>query len=303
MIFRAFRWDDFDGVSTAILSAAAHDRTKLMTVEQLRTRFELMNNEFAPTIIATDGRGTVSGFAWWTIEPDDPPIMRIEGWVHPDHRRCGVGTGLLLSAERYGRGIPGMELMGRSYDDVLGVAPLYRQRGFKIVRQFYAMMGPIVPDLEASFPSGVEIRMFAQTQLASLVEAENRFFADHWGVHTATIDRYYRLLSEPDVDSSLWVVAWVGDRIVGECITHPSELRETDCWISIVGVDAAWRNRGIGRAMLAECYSRLAARGFRRVGLHVDSENAPAVKLYSTLGMRVMRTRLHFSKFVRDNGA
>jgi len=57
--------------------------------------------------------------------------------------------------------------------------------------------------------------------------------------------------------------------------------------------------RGLGAAVLGEGLRRLQQAGFKTSGLHVDSENAPAVKLYHRLGMDVTRSNLWFNKTIR----
>ena len=44
-------------------------------------------------------------------------------------------------------------------------------------------------------------------------------------------------------------------------------------WIGTLGVRPAWRRRGLGEALLRAAFAELFARGRRRVGLGVDTEN------------------------------
>jgi ribosomal protein S18 acetylase RimI-like enzyme len=50
-------------------------------------------------------------------------------------------------------------------------------------------------------------------------------------------------------------------------------------------VSEAWRGRGIGKALLAEALSRLAARGCVEVAASVMPENARAIALYRAHGL------------------
>jgi transitional endoplasmic reticulum ATPase len=59
------------------------------------------------------------------------------------------------------------------------------------------------------------------------------------------------------------VVAVVGDELVGVAVAHFQGER---AWISIIGLDSRWRNRGVGSDLLSELEARLHALGVRRIG-------------------------------------
>jgi ribosomal protein S18 acetylase RimI-like enzyme len=53
-----------------------------------------------------------------------------------------------------------------------------------------------------------------------------------------------------------------------------------------LGVEAAWRGRGIGRALLMALAERARGAGIEALSLSVDANNAPAVALYQSMGFR-----------------
>jgi GNAT superfamily N-acetyltransferase len=53
-----------------------------------------------------------------------------------------------------------------------------------------------------------------------------------------------------------------------------------------LGVEAAWRGRGIGRALLTALAERARRAGIEALSLSVDANNAPAVALYQSMGFR-----------------
>ncbi len=61
-----------------------------------------------------------------------------------------------------------------------------------------------------------------------------------------------------------------------------------DDWLCVhsVTVDPEHRRRGLARLVLAELLDWGASRGARTVWLHVESDNAPALALYESLGFR-----------------
>jgi ribosomal protein S18 acetylase RimI-like enzyme len=55
-------------------------------------------------------------------------------------------------------------------------------------------------------------------------------------------------------------------------------------WIVQVGVMPAVRGRGLGRALITEALSRMAADGEREAWLNVNVDNPGAAQLYRRLG-------------------
>jgi ribosomal protein S18 acetylase RimI-like enzyme len=51
-----------------------------------------------------------------------------------------------------------------------------------------------------------------------------------------------------------------------------------------IGVEAAWRGRGVGRALLEALVARARNEGHGALSLSVDGRNAPALALYRSIG-------------------
>ena len=61
-------------------------------------------------------------------------------------------------------------------------------------------------------------------------------------------------------------------------------------WVSLLGVRADSRGRGIAGALLRQAFAGFAARGTRSVLLAVDAANPTgATALYESVGMRVVK--------------
>jgi ribosomal protein S18 acetylase RimI-like enzyme len=61
--------------------------------------------------------------------------------------------------------------------------------------------------------------------------------------------------------------------------------------IRAVAVDAAAQGRGIGRALLEAAREAVAAAGARSAWLVTTNDNAPAIRLYESLGYRLVEVR------------
>jgi ribosomal-protein-alanine N-acetyltransferase len=66
-------------------------------------------------------------------------------------------------------------------------------------------------------------------------------------------------------------------------------------------VDGAYRNRGIGRALLVDCVARLTAVHVRSLFLEVERTNLPALALYARMGFREVGERRGY--YQKQNGS
>lgn len=55
-----------------------------------------------------------------------------------------------------------------------------------------------------------------------------------------------------------------------------------------IGVEAGWRSRGIGRALLNALIERARGEGHASLSLSVDARNTPALALYRSLGFETV---------------
>lgn len=86
------------------------------------------------------------------------------------------------------------------------------------------------------------------------------------------------------------LVAETDHRVVGFCKVGPASQLSTNSHVLTVaglGVDPGHRGRGAGRALVTAAVARARATGARRLTLRVLSTNAPARRLYESLGFRV----------------
>jgi mycothiol synthase len=304
---RPYRAADLSAALEVINAAAQADHTRRIT-EAVFRRAWAGPTYYDRAAVAFADTDRPAGFIWW--DRDQSQSWRLEGWVHPACRRRGVGTALLIAAESAARAQEALPitLTGRVYSDIPGGETLFRQRGYSEVRRFYLMSlslaGRRFMPVEAA-PPGVTLRTFQEQDLAALVEADNAIFAGHWGSHARTVQAWRREMQESrPYDPSLWLLAWENDRVVGECLCHQSrEAGPTDAWISILGVQADWRGRGLGRTLLVQGLHLLQRAGFTSASLHVDAENAPALSLYGSVGMEIARTRVHFARQIEASTA
>jgi mycothiol synthase len=176
-------------------------------------------------------------------------------------------------------------VLGADDADDRELAPL----GFVPTRDLYEMRVPLPLSEAAKLPDGFTVRTFepGRDEQAWLV-VNNRAFKNHpeqGGWIEATLARRE---ADPWFDPSLFLLAFRADELAGFnwCKVHSPQLGE----IFVIGVDPSAQGTGLGRALAIEGLHRMAARGITTGSLFTAADNAPAVKLYKSLGFTVHRT-------------
>ena len=138
-------------------------------------------------------------------------------------------------------------------------------------------------------PDGIDIRTPDMPHDLPAVHAVlDRAFADHWDHRHESFERWLEDNAQgPSYDPDLWFVAWDEGRLVGALT---AVLRDESGWVSLLGVRAESRGRGIAAALLRRAFAAFAARGVRSVLLVVDAESLTgATALYESVGMSVAK--------------
>jgi ribosomal protein S18 acetylase RimI-like enzyme len=94
-----------------------------------------------------------------------------------------------------------------------------------------------------------------------------------------------------EFDPRLWGALCEGERPLGVLLlarAAPGETME----LVYLGLAPAARGRGLGDVMMRQALATAAAAGAQRLSLAVDSENAPALKLYYRHGMQRVGAKL-----------
>ena len=174
------------------------------------------------------------------------------------------------------------------------LADLVEQRGYRLWRSAYTMhieLGDLPPQ-EPRIPPGLELRRYRSGDSDALRAGLNEAFQGDPFFHEVTPSHFREFyLGGRGFDPSLWLVAWHGAELAGFILTFPERAGDpTLAWVESLGVRLPWRRCGLGTALLRAGFRGLHARGLRRVGLGVDTENETgALRLYERAGMSVMR--------------
>jgi mycothiol synthase len=164
-------------------------------------------------------------------------------------------------------------------------AELLKDEGFSLARVYWEMVwqqeaGPAVDP-----PEGFTIRSFQPGDAAALTEVQNAAFSGSWGFSPNTVEQieYRTSMSNTSPEGILFLVDH--SEVAGYCWTVFAPVNgKTRGIIGMIGISPKYRGRGISRPILAASLSYLKSAGAHDVGLHVDSNNAPAIGLYTSLG-------------------
>ncbi|MCK4450199.1 MAG: GNAT family N-acetyltransferase [Anaerolineae bacterium] len=242
--------------------------------------------------------------------------------VRPDARRCGVGTALVEAAlDRFrSRGLhpstgSGQCLAEGQDWDAPSYRAFYEALGFHPVRRYLFLRWDLTAPLPA-LPLNHEV-VVRQATLADLEEMSDlyaRMYSPYWdwsrdGTLEEVREKYHarfaQRLSERENDR-VYLVAVLEGRLVAGITARIDQEYNRAKGVALgslnpggVGVLPAYRRRGIGSRLLAECLSLLRERGMRHATVwtfsYLESE-APAVVLYRRGGATVARRSLGWEK-------
>ena len=271
-----------------------------------------LTNDWSPTstfdpardLQALDIDGAMVGLARHTWR-ERPAVVnhRLEVYVHPDHRRRGLGSRLLEWAETRAResaadgtGVRAdkpHQYGGAGSDRGGTLAGFAAHYGYAPYRYHFDMRRPLAdPIEEIPMPDGLEVRPVLPEHYRAIWHADEEAFQDHWDTAAPVEGDYERFFGDPEIDTSLWQIAWDGNEVAGLVINgiyrHENEKTGQQVgWVDNVATRRPWRRRGLASALIARSLRVLRDRGMEIAALGVDAENETgALQVYERHGFR-----------------
>jgi mycothiol synthase len=123
-------------------------------------------------------------------------------------------------------------------------------------------------------------------------------FADHWGYVPRSFEDWEQSVLHSDgFDPTLTFMAFDGNEVAGVAVSRHRDI----AWVGSLAVRRAWRQRGLGLALLLQAFNEFYQRGDRAVGLGVDAQSLTgATRLYEKAGMHVARQYDTYEKVLRN---
>jgi len=288
---------ELNGIAAVMNASLAADRSReRITAEGLATAYRHATRcDLQQDALLVEINGRLTGYASMErYEVDDGSCLySILLYLVPEWR----GRGLELAMQRYMEQRARIAAAARPDGSPHSFASLVPDtwqawidmlfaQGYAPVRYYFEMQRSLDGDLPAvCLPAGLELRPPLPEHYRAVWQADVESDRDNWGHVAHSEEDYCAWVETPDLDPSLWCVAWDGDQVAGGAINvaHEGGWGETDDLF----VRRPWRRRGLGRALLAASLHVFKTCGLTTAGLGVDAENpSGAVRLYESLGYR-----------------
>ena len=164
-------------------------------------------------------------------------------------------------------------------------AEVLRQEGFHLARVYWDMLWYQDELAAITVPQGFTIRSFQPGDAAALTQVQNAAFTGSWGFSPNTVEqtRYRSSMSNTAPQGIVFLEE--GERLAGYCWTclAPAGGKYRGI-IGMMGIAPEYRGRGISKPILLAGMEYLRSVPVHDIGLHVDGDNTPATRLYTSVG-------------------
>lgn len=295
--------DDVDDV-LALMVAATQDDGHRPLSEHVELHVRNGGDGADRHVLARDPSGGLVGYAH--VDPTDALDGSSAGVVvHPAHRRAGLGRSLVRAAEAVS---PDGRLRLWSHGDDPAAAALASSLGYERIRALCVLQRDLsVPLPELVVPDGVRLRAFRPGEDEEAWLGVNASaFASHPEQGAWTAEDLAVRMSEPWFDPAGLIVA--EDSSSGQMLgshwtkvhggTAGSHAHHGIGEVYVVGVDPSAQGRGLGGVLTLAGLHHLRGLGLDRVILYVESDNAPAMRVYTGLGFSHASTDVMYRRLL-----
>ncbi len=306
-----YAWQPLQAGDVAALQRLEQDCAPLdgVTIFRSAAEWAAVVAEAAFSQTAVSPAGEIAAVGWLTLEDRVDSVHAFHfGRVQPQFRGQGIGRALLGWLEA--AAVPRLQEMadGRPsflrtyfYDREPQTIGLLLRSGYE--RQYAE--DELRLDLRQTGPTAV---LRAETAVFPWTPANA---GDFYAVYRAAFaSRTASLLdaaawanhfANPDDDEfrpHLSRIVQQDGAPVAYAVVYVEGTEPETAWISQMGVHQTYRRQGLGRALLLEMVSGLAAAGYRQAALSVNVDNPQARALYEQVGFRLRRRLSVYRKAV-----
>jgi GNAT superfamily N-acetyltransferase len=307
LVFRRFGEADLSSISAVINASLAADRSsERITAEGLANIYAhpIHWDPQQDTLLVAVGR-TLVGYAntEWCEDAQGDCLHNINLHLVEEWRGRGLERAVQCYLEQCAKAIASADSTDARHWYTSRVPETWPARaemllalGYTPTRCYYEMQRSLDDDRpEVLMPTGIELRSPLPEHYRAIWEANAECFRDQQDYVPPSEESYDAWVATPDLDPSLWLVAWDGDQVAGGAINvaYRGVWGETDDLF----VRHPWRNQGLGRALLVGSLHLFKARGLTTAGLGVDAENlSGALGLYESVGFRPYQQVVSYRK-------
>lgn len=159
--------------------------------------------------------------------------------------------------------------------------------GFQLARVYWNMAWEAERVADVELPDAYQVRSFAEGDTAAFTATHNSSFAGTWWFSPYTEEQTAHRARMANTSYEGIKLLFQGEHLAGYCWTLlMSDGQRKQGVIGSIGLAPEFRGGGISRLILSAGMSYLRSAGADYIRLEVDGENAPAIRLYQSMGFQ-----------------
>jgi mycothiol synthase len=285
LLIRNFKWSDLDALQQLLNDVGRHGhRDWASNVEELRSELESPRVKPKRNIAVLEENDELVGYA--IVEPETNIGRSVIG-IGSSNFGLAIRKRLIdWATNRAKAEAPIAHLSTR--DSEIELEKLVEQLGWAKVRKYLKL--ETTSDLKpanAVIPNGFSLRtMLGLDEVPEVTYLQNTVFNEHFGYSPNTEDEIKAHLMAPGASvDDIVMIHDSYEQLVAYCWTQIHDRDGSKVGrIGMTGVLPAARKNGLGRAIAEAGYNHLLKQNVASMELDVDSENVPAIRVYSSIG-------------------
>jgi ribosomal protein S18 acetylase RimI-like enzyme len=151
------------------------------------------------------------------------------------------------------------------------------------------------PIPETLLPEGCQVRSVNEDEISDRAAAQREVWQP-WTVGDVSDEEYARFMRLPGYHRDLDIVSVTPEGVIAAYVNGWIDPLNRIGDFGPVGALPAYRKQGLTRAVLLECLRFMQACGIERVSVSTGVSNEPALRLYRSVGFKVVNKYLEFIK-------
>ena len=150
---------------------------------------------------------------------------------------------------------------------------------------------------QSDLPQGYSVRSFQKGDTPLLTRVQNDAFTGSWGFCPNTEEQIEYRTHMPNTSNAGILFLFEGEVPAGYCWTVMVPVDSgVRGMIGMIGVVPQFRGKGVSRHLLQAGMQHLRSTVLAEIGLEVDGNNDPAVRLYAATGFKTLGERHWFER-------
>ena len=282
---RNFKWSDLDALQQLLNEIGQHGHRDWPALpNDLRSELEFPDVNPKRNIALAEHEGQIVGYAF--VKPEANIGRSVIG-IGNSSMGMAIRKNLIdWAINNAAQAAPIAHLSTRDNENEL--EKLVDQLGWSKVRRYLKLTTSSNISLAtAAVPDGFTVRtMLGLDEVPELTYIQNEAFKEHFGYSPNAEDEIIaHLLAGNSSPDNIVMIHDFHEQLVAYCWTFIYERDGLKIGrIGMMGVLPTARKKGLGRAIAEAGFNHLVRQKVNSIELDVDSENAPAIHVYSSLG-------------------